>query len=199
MNNFYFLNSIKMSKQITGTDYYEAVQEVLNSGISIVNELGKTEWTMLDKIIGCSDELIVDINIDLTEYRRLYSLFESLGADMNDFSETVFIACEFVDFEMVSEWMRYKQNKKLDFDSDEMPIMNYYAEKFDYDVRDMFKFIYNDDDGEYLKRISEFLMNYPDYPTYFCDDLLYPDSGRMFQIMSEDVEEYIAGKLIRND
>ena len=186
------------SKRITGTEYYEIVQDILNSGRSIVNESGGIIWNILWDGIGCSDGMDVYCDITLTEYRRLYSLFESLGGDMDEFSEKFFTTCEMVDHEMFSEWMRYWRNKNRNFDTQHMYEMNFYAEKFEMDVRDIFKYIYNDDDGEYLKFITEYLTSYPDYPTYFPDDWLYPepDEGRRFDIMSEDVEELIAGKLI---
>ena len=184
------------SKRITGTELFWAVQDGLNDNIEFVTKTGWINWILIDRRTGCG---LDNVSINLMEYRRLYSLCESLGADMdNHFNVAMFWLCEFDDFDMCAEWMRWYRNKNSDFNSDLMVFINKYAEKFDLDVIDMFKFMFNDDDGEYLKHITKYLTDYPDYPTYFPDDHLYPEpnEGRHFDIMSEDVEELIAGKLI---
>ena len=184
----------------TGTDLYDCIQNLMNNNHErnlVDSKYGLIQW---DYLIHALDlDSITFLSMTGTEFRRLCSLVQSLGVNVDEFVKFFIDEIEYKDFEMFSEWMKYMRNKKMDFDSDHMYEMNFYAVKFEMDVRDIFKYIYNDDDGEYLKFITEYLTSYPDYPTYFPDDWLYPepDEGRYFDIMSEDVEELIAGKLIK--
>ena len=186
-----------MCEVTTGTEFYEMIQNALNNNIEFVTGnscISWINWILLAKKTGYK---LGNISINLTEYRRICSLFQSLGMLSEETGFDILnVICECDDFEMCAEWMRYHRNKHSDFYSDEMVFINKYAEKFDLDVRDMFRYMYNDDDGEYLKRITEFLVSHPEYPNYTKGGFIEPDSGRHFSIFSLAVKNVIHGKLI---
>ena len=90
-----------MENKMNGTEFYELVQDALNKNINLI---------YCDKHVDCDvlcklDKRCKKITVTLTEYRRLYMLFKSIGVKVDSLCFINIFVCG--DFEMLTEWMKY--------------------------------------------------------------------------------------------
>ena len=177
---------------MNGSEFYEFVLDALSKnftfrmngycgGIKIVELKKKCE----------------NVRVTLTEYRRLYNLFKSLGVDVD--SEDFIDSFECDDFEMLAEWMNFHRNNNTEMDSKILEAMHKYSDKFDINMLEMFKYMMNDENGEYLNAVMEFILHAEWYDSHNDTDeeVWSKDSkGKEFSFKIGDIWDHIDGFLI---
>ena len=183
-----------MVHDINGGEFYELVQRMMNDGkdISKCEHIDEIQTKLYRR--GYINRIGFNISCTLTEYRRILSLLLSDGAQIYDLADV--IICD--DYEMCTEWMKYTRNEDMEFNGDYIYYMNIYAVKFDIDIREMFKYMFNDGDEVYLRGIRDEII---DNCFDCCNDTEEIIDGmdkndRYFSFHIYDIRDRIEGKLI---
>ena len=176
---------------MNGTEFFEFVQDKLNENVEIVSDdcVSYSMITDLDKRCG-------NVSVTLTEYRRLYTLFKSLGVNVDSEDFISLFVCD--DFEMLTEWMKFHRNNGCDLDSFMLEYIHKYSEEFGMNMLEMFKYVMNDEKGGYLEGIMECIAgNWYDSVNDTDETIWGEDStGREFTFRIMDIWDHIDGFLI---
>ena len=124
-------------------------------------------------------------------------LFESLGVKVHVLSFIDSFECG--DFEMLAEWMKWYRKRGCRLDSEVLDRMFEYSKKFNMDVREMFKYMMNDEDNN----VTDFIIEYLSHNFYDCDNDTdermiwdYYQKDRKIVLSVRDVDEKICGNII---
>ena len=179
------------TKSLTGTDLYDRIQELLRNGQEFVVYPRYIRWCFIQRGVS-----IWNIHITLTECRRLYSLVHYLGGDMKNFMYHMYES-EFGDSEMFCEWMKYRRDRRTNFSVFVVTEIIKYSLKFNHNPRSAMRYITGDDGGEYLRGITDFIINHPKRKRFAdAGKIKGFVFGRQFTIHGRQVERCIESGLI---
>ena len=143
-----------------------------------------TDWEYHPELLfinrGYWDFDVKIYTLTLTEYRRLWMLFEAEGCNDKEFIRNFYAG----DYEMCAEWMRYVRDIQKEIKAGDVMRIKKYAKRFGLNPKDMIYFMFPNQ--EYM----QFLI---DRLTYNDEDMYYRHTkrGRPYKELYIDTEQFI--------
>ena len=180
-----------MKRILDGTVYCDALRKMISDGVDLGEnpDINDINDNLLDRgYVNRHRKLLMNA----VEYREVCSLGQSINADLMDLIECV----KFKDFDMCYEYMEYIRKNKRDLDEDILRTMKKCHKKFGLNMLDMFKFMMNDESGEYLNGIIDLICKY-DWETNDDDETEYWNVGdRSLSFVRYQIETVMNGNLM---
>ena len=176
---------------LTGTELYDKIVSAVRSGCEFIDKrCGYIHWVCIAENIF-TPEIIATMN----EYNGILSLIRVLGGRIDELERMDTII--FADSEIFLHWVHYRRYRNTNFSPHVVHMVNRYSKKFNYNPRSIMRDITMDDDGSYLRGITEFLLNHPHFRRFDDIGRIRGDiNGRHFIIRGWSVRDCLESGLI---